>query len=264
MKTSTDLIFRTIPGLEGATLVRASGPMQALGRHSHESLTFGIVMVGRRTIQYGSESFEARPGSVIFIPPEHTHACPESDACEYVMCNIPCPLVSMLGFTTICQDHHTPIVDSPVLFGKIIRFAESVGCSTFAMECQEQLVTILAALLRENTHADEPKTTPPDHLAQAAAYLHRHPCESVRLDTLADIARLSPCRFSRCFTWAYGMPPHEYHNQLRVREAKERITKGMLLADVAAHCGFSDQSHMNRVFKKTMGMTPGVYAQAFG
>ena len=31
------------------------------------------------------------------------------------------------------------------------------------------------------------------------------------------------------------------------------------LPDVAAQCGFSDQSHMNRVFAKRLGITPGQF-----
>lgn len=31
------------------------------------------------------------------------------------------------------------------------------------------------------------------------------------------------------------------------------------LPDVAASCGFADQSHMNRVFRKRVGQTPGQF-----
>ena len=34
------------------------------------------------------------------------------------------------------------------------------------------------------------------------------------------------------------------------------------LLGIAASCGFADQSHMNRVFKKRVGQTPGQFRAA--
>ncbi len=33
------------------------------------------------------------------------------------------------------------------------------------------------------------------------------------------------------------------------------------LLEIAVRCGFADQSHMNRVFKKRVGTTPGSYRE---
>jgi AraC-like DNA-binding protein len=34
------------------------------------------------------------------------------------------------------------------------------------------------------------------------------------------------------------------------------------LIDIAAVCGFSDQSHFGRVFKRTFGLTPGAWRRS--
>ena len=45
-----------------------------------------------------------------------------------------------------------------------------------------------------------------------------------------------------------------------IRLVKAGIRMGLGLAASAAEAGFSDQSHMNRCFRKVMGMTPGTFA----
>jgi AraC-like DNA-binding protein len=42
------------------------------------------------------------------------------------------------------------------------------------------------------------------------------------------------------------------------------ILSGARLSDAAANSGFADQSHMTRLFVRSFGMAPGVYARAIG
>jgi transcriptional regulator GlxA family with amidase domain len=59
-----------------------------------------------------------------------------------------------------------------------------------------------------------------------------------------------------------GVPPHAYQVQMRVRRARRLMLTGMAPADVAISVGFYDQAHLNRHFKRIVGMTPGDYRGA--
>ena len=50
----------------------------------------------------------------------------------------------------------------------------------------------------------------------------------------------------------------------RLQRAREMIKAGEPLAEIAAETGFTDQSHLNRQFKKAFGMTPGRWAALVG
>lgn len=90
-------------------------------------------------------------------------------------------------------------------------------------------------------------------------YLHTHFADEVSLDALAQVAGLSPFHFSRMFKVSLAQAPHQYLNHLRVTHAKRLLLEGKALADIALACGFASQSHFNRAFKQTVGVTPGYY-----
>jgi AraC family transcriptional regulator len=78
---------------------------------------------------------------------------------------------------------------------------------------------------------------------------------------LAELARecqLSVAQFSRAFRHSTGMPPHRYLTDRRVERARLLLLHSDLpLADVAVKCGFADQSHFTKVFRRWTGVSPG-------
>ncbi len=88
-------------------------------------------------------------------------------------------------------------------------------------------------------------------------YIAAHYQENISVDALAKLTGLSRYYLIRAFRAEYGLPPHAYANQLRLIEARQLLASGATPADAASTSGFYDQSHLNRLFKKTYGMTPG-------
>ena len=86
----------------------------------------------------------------------------------------------------------------------------------------------------------------------------------IDLETLAKKVGLSRFQALRAFKRRYGLPPHAYQLCLRISRARSMLLEGAPPADVAAQCGFVDQSHFNRHFKRQVGMTPMQYARTGG
>jgi AraC family transcriptional regulator len=86
----------------------------------------------------------------------------------------------------------------------------------------------------------------------------------VPLKELARECRLSVSHFSRAFRRSMGVAPHSWLLARRVEVAKEKLRDGRLtLLDVALACGFSDQSHLTRVFTRMVGASPGAWRRGF-
>jgi len=63
-------------------------------------------------------------------------------------------------------------------------------------------------------------------------------------------------QLSRDFRLLLGTSPYRYLVMRRLDRARKLLLDGVSIADAAHTCIFSDQSHFNRHFRKTYGMTP--------
>ncbi|MGH3629867.1 MAG: helix-turn-helix domain-containing protein, partial [Sciscionella sp.] len=94
-------------------------------------------------------------------------------------------------------------------------------------------------------------------------YVQAHLGENLALDDLAASVALSRYHFIRRFRQSTGTTPHEFVLQQRVERAKAMLRRTSTpLLDIACTCGFADQSHMTRVFRKRVGVTPGRFRTA--
>jgi AraC family transcriptional regulator len=102
-------------------------------------------------------------------------------------------------------------------------------------------------------------------LRRLDAYIQEHLAEDVSLQTLADLAGVSPFHFLRLFKRTTRRTPHRYLLERRLERARELLRRGSLpLAEVAVEVGFCDQSHLTHHFKRTYGLTPGEFRRQHG
>lgn len=92
---------------------------------------------------------------------------------------------------------------------------------------------------------------------RALEFLTAHAFEEISVVQLAEVCGLSRSYFIRAFKETFGKTPYRWLVEYRVAKAKELLMTDRSIPDVARHCGFSDQSHITRVFQAVTGETPG-------
>ena len=99
-----------------------------------------------------------------------------------------------------------------------------------------------------------------DLVRSVANYVQRHLSETITTDQIAEYCFLSRQHLSRRFTQEAGIPLATFVRNEKVEEAKRllRYTDKTVSA-IGLYLGFSSQGHFNRIFKETVGMTPGEY-----
>jgi AraC-like DNA-binding protein len=98
----------------------------------------------------------------------------------------------------------------------------------------------------------------------ARDYIDANVDRDFSLDDLARCARHDRWQLSRDFRAMFGTSPHRYLIARRLDEARRMMLGGCTSAHVAHACGFADQSHFGRLFKKTFGLTPHAWRAAHG
>lgn len=95
---------------------------------------------------------------------------------------------------------------------------------------------------------------------RVTAYIDDHLASSIRNRDLAAAAKLSCGYFCQAFKDSFGCPPHAYIVRRRVERAKELLeTTTTPLSQIALDCGFSDQSHFSRIFRRVAGEVPRLW-----
>lgn len=80
---------------------------------------------------------------------------------------------------------------------------------------------------------------------------------------LAALAGLSPYYFARSFREDMGDTPHRHVLARRIDRARRLLCETSTpLAEIALACGFSSQPHLNDVFRRELGLTPGAMRAA--
>ena len=97
----------------------------------------------------------------------------------------------------------------------------------------------------------------PWQVLRTKAHVEANLDSTVRAGDLAAIARLSPGHFSRAFKGSLGVAPTAYIARRRVARAQTlMLTTNEPLCQIALACGFYDQSHLTRVFRRCAGSSP--------
>jgi AraC-like DNA-binding protein len=86
----------------------------------------------------------------------------------------------------------------------------------------------------------------------------------ISLDELERVTRHDRWQLSRDFRALFGTSPYRYLVLRRLDKARAMLLAGQTIADAGTACGFADQSHFGRQFKKSYGLTPHAWRTAVG
>ncbi|MDF7621373.1 AraC family transcriptional regulator [Escherichia coli] len=260
---SIELLPITVAGVEA---VNANSDI-SFGRHTHDQFGIGLMDSGGQKSLSGRGYIESNAGDVITVNPGEVHDGTPLDGSR---------AWRMLYFDTeLINRCFIDISEGKFASGE---FALPVSTNAGIAKVFNQLYQAIisgngdikklaadeALLILTNALAQMPRfqmKMPIKGVLYAKEKMDDAPGSAISLTELASIAGLGQFTFLRAFARYCGMTPHAYLLQRRLSLVRKLIRGGMNLVDAAIAGGFADQSHMTRLFVRSYGYTPGLYAQ---
>lgn len=229
-------------------------------RHFHEFWTFACVLEGHCDVEYGTKHLLGNEGMLTVIAPGVVHAGAARDRClRYVFVNVPDATMNAAGMKDLPIDAKlTASSQARAHFTALTGALEAKRPDDF--EVLEKIILLTSSFCGEaSDFSPNLKVRSQTGLGPAKDYLRTTATGKPTLAAASALANLHPSHFIRRFRHAFGLPPMEYVSLCRIAAAKDMLATGASIADAAVNCGFSDQSHLTRVFKQYVGLTPGAY-----
>ena len=267
------LMTTSLPGVS----VTTTDSERSFPRHWHGTYGIGLVDFGAQRSLSGRGTVEAFAGQVITHNPCEVHdGHPIGGARRWRMFHIEqTAIVRLLGMRAAAGlEWHAPVFTNPAIRAAVSRAfgalesARTEGVildGTTEAFVEEALLIAVGRAFQPRTQTYPHSRAPgrfPGTLGRVMERLTDGYANALSLDELAALAGTSRYSLVRQFGRCYGLPPMAWLQQLRLERARSGIANGLKLAEVALACGFSDQSHLTRLFTRQFGHTPGAWRKA--
>jgi AraC family transcriptional regulator len=91
-------------------------------------------------------------------------------------------------------------------------------------------------------------------------YIEAHMGVQIRVSDLSAIVQRSEAHFARAFKRSFGQTPHSYLVGRRLEQARQlMLASDTSISDIAAACGFTDQAHLCKQFRRLFGRSPAAW-----
>ncbi|WP_406259078.1 AraC family transcriptional regulator [Streptomyces nigra] len=253
--------------LPDVDLLRAHYIRKAFVRHTHEHFVIAAIADGVEVFHHRGADQYAGAGTLALVNPDtpHTGRAGVPEGWRYgavypspqVVAEIAAETTSIKGTPGFVR----PVLDDPYavsLVHQVLRAADEGN----ALAADTLLRVAVTRLLRLNggpLPQREVRSAGARVAARAREVLELSMAEPPSLEKLAGDLGTGPFALLRAFRDTYGMPPHTWLTDARVRRARRMLDAGVSPAEAALAVGFTDQPHLNRHFSRIVGVPPGAY-----
>lgn len=203
--------------------------------HIHSRNCAGKILSGEKTLVINGKNRLLKKDDLFYIPAFTPHSCFAGQG-------------SHASYLVLCINDISKITEE-MLAGDLLilpEYADDV------MQLFNLALTEQSRITKNNNRI----------ISRMVEYISENYSEKLSVDFLAGIAGLNKYYLLHLFKQEMGIPLHQFIILTRIKMAKTTLIDYGNMPDAALNCGFYDQSHCIRNFKKIVGLAPRKYAES--
>jgi AraC family transcriptional regulator len=236
---------------------------RTLPLHAHQRAVVVFVLGGMVRERFGTRLEDCARGTALTIPAGHWHSETFTDQPTHgLIVEIGDDQARALRLSGTALNRHAAVRGHQVaaLGDALYREFRRPDDAT-ALAVDGLLLQLAAAATRQSSRA---RRESPRWLTRVTDAIRADLKAPLKIADLAHDAGVHPVSLARAFRRHYGCSPADFIRRLRVEAARSTLARTDLpLSAVARLAGFADQSHLTRIFRRTVGTTPGCYRREF-
>ncbi|NRF65406.1 AraC family transcriptional regulator [Aquincola sp. S2] len=248
-----------LPGGQALEVLVSSEPERRFAPHWHAEWSIGAVLEGRCRFACAGRAQVAEAGDLVVMPPFALHTAGVG-AQAFRMAMVYAPhdwLADRLGWPRDRAPGIATVTHDAAA-------AAALGDAAQHAAAQPLIEVVLATVGRlagaPSAAWQPPAVTHDARIEQLCRVLQAaDDAGTIDLRVLAAQVGVSREHLHRLFRSALGLSPLAYARLARIARAKTLLGEGHAAASVAADCGFADQAHFSRWFRRCFGVTPSRY-----
>ncbi len=258
------VIYRRPPGLSGVELLRLEDPDFGFAPHIHDAYVFWFNGRGGERVSLGGASDILQPDSFGVVAPGEVHANHPVTASRilqsfYVDADVIEAMAERAGrqcagFRSRLQRDAAARSELASLHALLLRTPDS-------FEAAERFQLVFTRLMERHGEGGVRSRLgrDPEKVRRARLIMDERWQGALTVDELAGLCGCSPAHLIRLFKRETGITPHAYLMERRLARVRVALAGEAPIVDVAAACGFADQSHLCRRFIARFGLSPARY-----
>lgn len=263
--------FKSSPHLPGVELFSAQLVDHTFAPHVHDGYSLGAIETGVERFRYQGSEHVAPAGTIVMLNPDelHTGQAEIEAGWTYQMLYIePTTLRDLTGGEAFFPD---PTTYDPQLalayraaFCRLWQAPDDIAFVSEFTQLIDTLVTRYGKNVRPAPALSSGQSRRSASMQRVLDCMEAQMDGTLHISQLAAEANLSVFHFVRAFTEVFHVTPHQYLQARRTARAKSLLAQRATPSAAAAAAGLTDQSHLNRWFKRAYGVTPAQYQQQIG
>ncbi|MEO6846126.1 MAG: helix-turn-helix domain-containing protein [Chthoniobacterales bacterium] len=229
--------------------------------------TFGILFKGSARIGCGEETFLLEAGHLLLVEANTSYRTEALAACSEIHAFfVPrLEIERLLNWPNPAPGFH------------LVKYAGTTAAKTIVEACEEMLrdsrspfpnrdiyaehALERALLAADRLNANRQTALVDKRIRATLSYIDREYLDAgITVGKMAKRVFLSPSRFGHLFRTEIGIGPMEFVERRRLQEAQKMlVSMNETVAHIGELCGFKDQFHFSRRFKKFSGQSPREY-----